>query len=254
MLTHEAVAASARTTSDAARRDGRRPLAGLPPARPRRRSDGRRAGDCLRARRDGASRRFDPDGGQRVGATPRVARRHGAATDRPGELPHGRARSAWRHRRRCPPNIVSDVRDDRDGQRGRDTTAGRSTASRSWSTSARRVASRPDVAARHRDGIEPNRDGWSPPATSALARRRPVGRRRPRRPDHHRWRERVARLVEASSARHQAVAESGVAGIPDEEWGQVVVAVVVPRSSACSLRSGRTSNGRCPHTAFLAGS
>ena len=192
-------AASAVATSGAPRRRRRRPLAGLPAARPRRRALRGHPGAAPPAPRltvlAGLRRRR---GGRRrgAGATLRVARappRSPASTRAcfraivlggaapPADPPAERGR---------------DLRHDRDRQRrgvrrraARRRRGGASTAT-ARSTSAARCCCAPTATAPSRS----TPTAGSPPATSVRWRRRrpPRRARSARRPDHHRWRERVA--------------------------------------------------------------
>ncbi len=163
VLTHEAVAASAELTGQTARRDGRRPLARLPPPRPCRRTDGHHEGASSGDDVDGAST-IRPRCGQRVAGHAGVARRHGAGSGR-----HGRFRQVVIGGAAPPSSVPAERRDhlwdDRDRQRCR---VRRHTARRRrgrCSTSARRFSIKsPTLLRAYRDGSDPN--------SRRLARRR----------------------------------------------------------------------------------
>ena len=245
-----------RTDGKTARRDGRRPLARLPPPRPCRRTDGHHEGASSGDDVDGASairRRC----GRRIAGNAGVARRHGAGSGRHRTLPSGR------DRRRCPTVVGPTERrehlwDDRDRQRCR---VRRHTARR-----RRRHARRapgdshqvPHVACR-------TVSRWQRSQAQRLARhgrRRLVGRRRPARRPRPRqrrrrvgWRQHLPDVVEAALARHESVAEESVSpAFPTSTGG------MSSSPSSCrtvshrrSSRSATSSNGHCPPMPHLAG-
>ena len=101
---------------------------------------------------------------------------------------------------------------------------------RSASTTTARSCCGPDAAARLPRRHRPARRRLVPDRRPRhVAPRRPAARRGSgRRPDRHRRREVWPDRSRRCCARHPGVADVVVAGRPDDEWGQVVTAFVVP--------------------------
>ncbi len=131
-----------------------------------------------------------------------------------------------------PPNVHRHLRHDRDGQRRRLRRACPSTASRCASSPMARSTLRAPMLLRcYRDGTDPKLpDGWFP--TGDLGELLADGRLHVhgRRGDliitggENVW----PTAVERALATHPDVAEVAVVGRPDPEWGQCVVALIVP--------------------------
>ena len=197
VLTHAAVEASARATSDAPRRRPGRATAGspacrLPTSAGCRWSPGRWSPAPLhRARRASTPPRSMQAAADGLHA--HVARADRARPDRPGGLPHdprrraGAARRPTRQRHR-------HLRPHRDRQRHRLRRRPARRRGDPGRRTARSTCAAPMLLRAYRDGDDPkDDDGWLPTGDAGSFDGRPPDGARPRRrPDHHRRRERVA--------------------------------------------------------------
>ena len=268
VLTHDAVAASAGGVERPPRRHATT-TTGWPASRwPTSAGSPSSPGRCTRGTRLTVLHGFDPRPVRRV-RTPRWSPRgHGAAPHRPDAVPHDRARRR-RRPRRPRRQRRHHLRHDRDRQRRRlrRRAARRRRASASTTTARSTSAARCCCAPTARRRRDPRTDGWL--ATGDLGRWLPDGRLRVdgRRGDliitggENVWPE----PVERRSGAIPRVADVAVAGTPDDEWGQLVTAYVVPvagrgadagraapngeRGAAGVLRPTAARRGEHPHHA-----